>query len=182
MAFGAKMNKKQCIAGNTLINLEKLGGLIPANKETEEWILCFLLLCAFCAEPLDIVMEKYRQAAVLAVEILKEGSITNPEQAWNQAVTKIFPTSTSLKNKGCPKGAFLGLCNEGMVSGIPAGSYSKLTKNGEYAITAVKILRTNPFLVSQPALLWKNVAGNTKSENSQMDVVIGLWEANYIST
>lgn len=127
-------------------------------------------------------MEGYSRAAVLAVEALKSGLIADPVDAWRYATKKAFPSSDALQNKGCPKGAFLGLCNEGMVNGIPAGSYAKQSKNGDYAIAAVNFLRANRFLASQPELLWKKVVGKTKSENSQMDVVIGLWEANLIST
>ena len=127
-------------------------------------------------------MSKYNEAAILAVQLLKEGATPDPRDAWAQATKKIFPTSTNLQNKGCPKGAFLGLCNEGLIEGVPPGKYSSTSKNGKYAIDAINILRKNRFLSSQPNLLWKKVAGNTKSENHQMDVVVGLWEANFIST
>jgi hypothetical protein len=126
-------------------------------------------------------MNKYSEAAILAVQLLKGGSIADPPDAWVQATQKYFPTSTSLQNKGCPKGAFLGLCNKGMIEGLPPGKYSNPTKNGKYATDAIEILRKNRFLSSQPDLLWKKVAGKTKSENHQMDVVVGLWEANCIS-
>ena len=122
-------------------------------------------------------MSKYGDAAILAARLLKEGTATEPRDAWTQATKKVFPASTDLQNKGCPRGAFLGLCNEGFVVGVPQGDYSNPTKNGKYAVDAVNILRTNRFLSSQPNLLWKKVAGNTKSENHQMDVVVGLWEA-----
>ena len=32
------------------------------------------------------------------------------------AATEIFPMSVSLQKKGCPRGAFLGLCEDGLVS------------------------------------------------------------------
>ena len=56
------------------------------------------------------------------------------------------------------------------------------TPFGEYAIAAVEILKGNPFLTSQPEFLLKKAVGNTKTENGQMDVVIGLWEASLIRT
>ena len=106
--------------------------------------------------------------------------MTDPTDAWSTAARKIFPESSALEKKGCPKGAFLGLCKRGMVDGIPAGQYSGTSKNGDYAVAAVEILRTNRFLTSQPQMLWKKVAGNAKTENGQMAVVIGLWEADLI--
>jgi len=97
------------------------------------------------------------------------------------ATKKVFPASTSLQDKGCPKGAFLGLCSQGLIRGIEPGTYSKTTKNGEYAIRAVDILKRNRFLASQPEMLWKKIAG-TKTHNHQLDVVVGLWEADLIVT
>lgn len=39
----------------------------------------------------------------------------------------IFGESTS-QRKGCPKGVYLGLCEEGLVKGIPKGKYTKSKK------------------------------------------------------
>ena len=127
-------------------------------------------------------MAGYREAAVLAVELISNGNCPEPAAAWSQATSKLFPSSASLRDKGCPKGAFLGLCNGGLVVGVESDNNAKRSKNGNYAIDAVKVLRKNKFLASQPDLLWKKVAGNTKTHNHQMDVVIGLWEAGLIST
>ena len=123
----------------------------------------------------------YREAAVLAARLISSGECAKPEIAWNVAVRKVFPSSASLRNKGCPKGSFLGLCNAGLVAGVKPGDYVKTSKNGLYAIDAATVLQKNKFLVSQPKLLWKKVAGNTKTHNHQMDVVIALWEAEMIS-
>lgn len=54
-------------------------------------------------------MGKYGEAAVLAVHKYKETKTPNPDDAWKSAVKKIFPSSLDQQNKGCPKGAFLGL-------------------------------------------------------------------------
>lgn len=127
-------------------------------------------------------MSKYGEAAILATKLLKEGVVSDPRDAWAQATKKIFPTSADLQNKGCPRGAFLGLCTEGLIKGVPPGQYSNPSKNGKYAIDAVNVLKKNRFLSSQPGLLWKKVSGSTKSENHQMDVVVCLWDAKCIST
>ena len=127
-------------------------------------------------------MAGYRDAAVLEVELISSGNCAEPADAWNQATSKLFPSSASLREKGCPKGAFVGLCNEGIVVGVEPGNYAKSSKNGGYAIDAVKVLRKNKFLASQPELLWKKVAGNTKTQNHQIDIVTGLWEAGLIDT
>ena len=127
-------------------------------------------------------MSKYGEAAILAVELIESGKATDPEDGWKQAVRKVFPASQPLQRKGCPKGAFLGLCSQGLVQGIDAGPYGQPTKNGEYAVGAAEVLRANRFLCSQPALLWKKVAGPSKTENNQMEVVIALWQAGRIRT
>jgi len=39
--------------------------------------------------------------------------------------------------KGCPRGAFLELCEAGMIKGIASGKYTRSKRNKEYAIDAV---------------------------------------------
>ncbi len=119
----------------------------------------------------------YRGASVYAVELINSGE--EPIVAWKKATKKFFPASTNMQDKGCPKGAFLGLCNEGLIKGIPPGSYARATKNGCYAVKAVDILKQNRFLVSQLGMLWKKVAP-TISHNHQLEVVVGLWESDLI--
>jgi hypothetical protein len=125
-------------------------------------------------------MSKYGEASVIAAKLLAGGEVDDPANAWDEATKEVFHSSVSLQDKGCPRGAFLGLCNAGLIQGVSAGNYARASKNGEYALQAVEILKGNRFLASQPELLWKKVAGNTKTPNHQMDVVIGLWEAKRI--
>ena len=125
-------------------------------------------------------MGKYGEAAVQAVTLFREGAKTDIAEAWETAVARIFPGSTSLQDKGCPKSAFLGLCSDGVLVDIPAGDYCWSNKNKEYAIKAVDALKANRFLVNQPELLWRKVAGPSKSHNHQMDVVVALWNAGLV--
>lgn len=125
-------------------------------------------------------MANYRDAAVTKANLLTSGDFSDPADAWTQAAKKIFPNSASLRDKGCPKGAFLGLCNGGFIAGVEPRNYARGSKNGDYAIAAIEVLRQNKFIASQPDLLWKKVAGNTKTQNHQMDVVIGLWDSGLI--
>ncbi|MGN7083037.1 DUF6979 family protein, partial [Neisseria sp. P0001.S005] len=39
------------------------------------------------------------------------------EQAWTE-IAASFPIKESIRKKGCPKNAFLGLCRAGLVKGI----------------------------------------------------------------
>lgn len=126
-------------------------------------------------------MSQYGDVAKLAVELLEKGEADNPPEAWEKSAKKLLNT-VELQKKGCPKNSFLGLCNEGLIKGISTGNYSKPSKNGEYAVEAISILKANRFLASQPEMLWKKVAGKTKSPNHQMDVVVSLWESEKIIT
>lgn len=128
-------------------------------------------------------MQKYGEVAVLAVQKLQDGTFIDPRAAWDNAAKIIFPASPDLQTKGCPKNAFLGLCNNGLVSGVPAKQeFTEQNKNALYACKAIELLKQNKYLTTQPVLLWKKTVGNTKSSNSQMDVVISLWNANLIRT
>lgn len=121
--------------------------------------------------------------ALLAVRELQDGIFKDPNEAWDVAGKIIFPTSPDLQTKGCPKNAFVGLCNNNLVSSVSViQKNAKQNKNAIYACKAVEPLKQNKYLTTQPELLWEKVAGNTKSSNSQMDVVIALWSANLLRT
>jgi len=124
----------------------------------------------------------YAMAALAATKMVKDG--LEPPEAWRRAVALSCP-SLSSQVKPCPKGAFLGLCEEGLVSGVPAapaGSYTASQKNKDYAVRAVSILRRLPAgTVPNPATLWVNVLGGEwKQPNGQMEVVLALWTAGLI--
>ena len=55
---------------------------------------------------------------------------------WRRSI----PTSVSAQKKGCPRGAFLGLCEDGLVKGIPAGNYTVSKDNKAYAVRAAELL------------------------------------------
>ncbi|RLD02904.1 MAG: hypothetical protein DRI65_13990 [Chloroflexota bacterium] len=128
-------------------------------------------------------MNKYGQAAVQAARMLSIGSVSFPQDAWERATSEIFGKGTPSQKKGCPKGAFLGLCEEGYVKGVPPGNYTNSTKNKRYAIQAVNLLRKDPTLSNDPKSLWALVMqGEPKSHNSQMDVVVSLWMEGYLES
>ena len=126
-------------------------------------------------------MNKYGQAAIEAVSLSTSGSHILPRDAWDQVTTQIFGAGTAAQEKGCPRCAFLGLCEEGLIKGIPKGKYCKSVKNKQYALSALKYLQQDQNLSKQPSLLWKKVTeGEPKAHNSQMDVVIALWNAGLL--
>ena len=123
---------------------------------------------------------KYGSVAKEAVSISK-----NPIISWEEAVFKHFSFESS-RQKACPRNAFLGLCEAGLVKGIKAGVYLKSKNdnlNKKYAIAAVEKLKENPKLSKKE--LWDKVreklALGEKIHNSQMDVVLALWQSNLIN-
>jgi hypothetical protein len=110
---------------------------------------------------------RYGEAALIAVR-------------WESAMAKLYPTSPSARKKGCPRGAFLGLCEEGLVRGIPAGRYTSSKDNKEYAVRAAALLTEGKQNWSISSL-WRAVAIDLeKTHNSQMDVVLALWNNDLI--
>ncbi|MFC4321326.1 DUF6979 family protein [Litchfieldia salsa] len=128
-------------------------------------------------------MSKYSQAAIKAVQLVNTGVVESPIHAWERATSELFGPGSWGQKKGCPKNSFLGLCEEGLVENIPRGTYisRKNSKNKDYAIKAVNIVREQPNLLDDLTELWKQVTeGNGISYNYQLDVVKELIEKKYI--
>jgi hypothetical protein len=124
-------------------------------------------------------MAKYGDCAVHAA--MDASKCGDPVYAWKRAAASAFTESPSARVKGCPKSAFLGLCEEGLVVGVIPGKYTRSVENKSYALKAVALLRQNGELADDPARLWQEVIGNShKVENSQMEVVIALWRSMQI--
>ncbi|QXP65785.1 hypothetical protein [Polaribacter sp. AHE13PA] len=122
-------------------------------------------------------MNKYGQTAIKAVKNYKRSySIT---EVYIRAAKEIFETKSS-QEKGCPKGTFLGLCEAGLVKGIPKGTYTKSIKNKEYALQAIEILKWADNKTYTPKELWAELNLGDKRSNSQMDVVLALWNEGLI--
>ena len=125
-------------------------------------------------------MSKYGEVAIEASRLVVDG--LSPRVAWQNAVISVFPNSKSQQEKGCPRGAFLGLCEEGRIVGIPTGSYTRSRDNKKYALRAIEFLTQDPSLANDITALWKRIMnGHRKVHNSQMDVVVALWRRGLIS-
>ncbi|WP_407306136.1 DUF6979 family protein [Desulfosporosinus sp. SB140] len=126
-------------------------------------------------------MNKYGQAAILAVELIQSKLVDTPEAAWEKATIEIFGAGTSGQGKGCPRSTFLALCETGSVKGIAPGVYTNSKKNKGYAFRALELLEDELSLLNDSRVLWKKVLnGNEKKHNSQMDVVLALWNEGFI--
>jgi len=126
-------------------------------------------------------MNKYGQAAIKAVDLIESNRANTPESAWEMATIEIFGAGTSSQSKGCPRSTFLALCEIGKIKGIKSGVYTTARKNKEYAIKALELLVDNPSLSNDPKILWTKIQGGVeKKHNSQMDVVLALWDEGLI--
>jgi hypothetical protein len=122
---------------------------------------------------------RYGEAALIAVKQGPSADI-NPIVRWKNAMEKLYPTSPAARNKGCPRGAFLSLCEEGLVKGIPEGRYTSSRDNKDYAVRAAALLIEGKQGWSTSAL-WRAVTDEPeKVHNSQMDVVLALWNNDLI--
>ncbi|MGI4756370.1 MAG: DUF6979 family protein [Janthinobacterium lividum] len=123
---------------------------------------------------------KYGAAALLAAG---HGFAANadPEARWKSAMDRFYPTSETSRKKSSPRGAFLGLCEEGLVKDIPAGRYNASKDNKAYAVDAAALLKQG---LQRPTVtdLWRAVASPEQVHKSQMDVVLALWKNGLIVT
>lgn len=124
-------------------------------------------------------MNKYAQVAINTVNFTNKNG-GNPMLIWLKEADYIFGEHKSSAMKGCPRAAFLGLCEAGLVKGIPCGNYTKSKKNKEYAIEAVEILKENSADNLTSKELWSRITHNEKTHNSQMDIVYELFKRGYI--
>ena len=107
-------------------------------------------------------MSKYGDTAILAVQLLNDEEVADPSEAWKIAAKKIFPASKDLQDKGCPRGAFLGLCSKGLINGVESGDYGKRSKNGDYAIRAVETLKKIVLLLLSQTFFGRRLRVNQK--------------------
>jgi hypothetical protein len=124
---------------------------------------------------------KYGQAALKAVELFQSGEYGSPTDAWDRAASELFVKSAAGRRKGCPRNTFLGLCEEGLIKGIPADTYTSSKRNKAYALEGLTLLRNGSGMCSTSVELWRAVTkGKHKAYNQQMVVVLSLWNNGLI--
>lgn len=132
-------------------------------------------------------MGKYGKVARRATELLRDGH-GNAEDAWREVAEEIFAGAPASQCKTCPREAFLGLCQAGLLAGVPSSRCGRTTsgRNRRYATVAVELLRADPGLANENKVeLWKRVLQMSqedlnKKPNAQMDVVLTLWAEELI--
>ncbi len=132
---------------------------------------------------MDIAMGKYGMAAEIAARLLANAkpSALSPKAAWDTAVARVFPESSSSQKKGCPQDSFLALCGMGVVKNVAPGSYTRSIKNKAYVERALDALRKRPALAADEKILWQIATSRAdKSPNHQMDVVTTLFRQGFV--
>ena len=122
-------------------------------------------------------MGQYGDAAVVAIQCYLLGKTRTLREAWTFGISRQTDSDSSSK-KGCPKDAFLGLCEAGVIKGIPPGKYGghRHNLNGRYAVDAYEILQSEPKLANDKRALWSRIPEpRAKNENGQLDVVLALF-------
>ncbi|WP_300603875.1 hypothetical protein [Niabella sp.] len=123
----------------------------------------------------------YGVAALCAACRLSNNKSSNPVAAWEEATLQLFGEGAAQK-KGCPKAAFLGLCEEGLISGVPRGSYTNSSKNKRYAIRMVSWLKTHPALPVPVDEMWAYATEHSGIRpNGQTSVVVALFINGYLN-
>lgn len=127
-------------------------------------------------------MNKYAQIAINVVKRIDSDNSINPKIAWEIEANNMFGEGRASAKKVCPKNAFLGLCEEGLIKGIPKGIY--ITKpnnlNKEYALEGYRYLKNNNSDIT-PRELWRKIGMEKKSYNSQMDILCELFKLGLIN-
>lgn len=122
-------------------------------------------------------MNKY---AKIAIECIENFQVSHSiKETWLKYAKKNCKTKSS-QEKGCPRNTFLGLCEEGLVKGVPKGNYTNSVKNKEYALKAIEILKWQKTTTFSQKELWEKLVLGEKKHNSQMDVVLALWKNDLI--
>jgi len=126
-------------------------------------------------------MSKYGLVAVVAVRRIQELG-EDPLSAWQRAAAEIITESKSSRDKGCPRGAFLGLCEEGLVKGVLAGNYTKSRWNKKYALRTYSIINRDISLAGDVNSLWDEVVSDRPiGHNGQADVVVELYNNDLLT-
>lgn len=128
-------------------------------------------------------MNKYVKVALEVAEELQ--SMEKEEQKkidlgdlWKEKCKENEFKEASIK-KGCPRLAFIGLCEKNLIKDIEIKNSDKESLNKNYAVEAVKVLKNNKKNYTSKEL-WEEIGNKDKKHNSQMDIVLALWEKGMI--
>lgn len=128
-------------------------------------------------------MNKYAKIAIEVAEELQ--SMKKEEQKkidlgdlWKEKCKENEFKEASIK-KVCPRLAFIGLCENNLIKGIEIKNSNKESLNKNYVIEAVKVLKNDERNYTSKEL-WEEIGNKDKKHNSQMNIVLALWEKGMV--
>lgn len=112
-----------------------------------------------------------------------------PQEAWTAALGAEY-SGRQLQNQlrhTCPKWAFSGLCQDGELVGVAAGSAPMAVEreSARYAREVLTVLRREPALAADKPELKRRVFGQRgedgyRTPNDEVEVVLALWGSGLI--
>lgn len=128
-------------------------------------------------------MNKYAKVAIEVAEELQSMKKEKQEEInlgdlWKEKCEENEFKEASIK-KVCPRLAFIGLCENNLIKGIEIKNSDKESLNKNYAVEAVKVLKNDKRNYTSKEL-WEEIGNKDKKHNSQMNIVLVLWEKEMI--
>lgn len=123
-------------------------------------------------------MTKYAQIAINVINKIKNDNKLNPAIEWEKECNLMFGKGTSSASKSCPQETFLGLCDEGLIYGIPQGKYtSEISElNKRYALKGYEYIKNNTDKQLTQKAIWKAIGNEELAHNGQMSILIELYK------
>ncbi|PYE55303.1 DUF6979 family protein [Deinococcus yavapaiensis] len=121
-------------------------------------------------------MTVFEEITTKAVQYLQQG--WEPAQAWSKAADDV-ECAPSVRSKGCPRSAFVGLAQAGYIRGYqPQRVAASLSQNASYCVTGARILADKPALGNNRFQLWNAIREqegvDRQSQNGVVDVLLAL--------
>ncbi|CRY55648.1 Uncharacterised protein [Yersinia intermedia] len=122
-------------------------------------------------------MTKYTEAALIVVKRCQANDSLNVMVTWQSVIREL-----KAYDEACPRSAFIGLCEEGLVKGIPAGSYGlrENNKNKGYAVAAANLILSGHELDHK--VIWRKVTDSNIVPHDQVNIVIALHNAQFLQS
>lgn len=112
-----------------------------------------------------------------------------PPDAWKEALRAVY-SGRQLQNQlqhTCPKWAFSGLCQDGELTGVPAGRapVALERESARYAREVLRALREEPGLAADKPMLKRRIFGKQgedgyRTPNDEVEVVLALWDSGLV--
>ncbi len=114
-------------------------------------------------------MTKYAKAAITTAKRCQGSAKPNIKAEWLKVIQEL-----KAYDEGCPRCAFIGLCEEGMVVGIPRDNYGLQAgnKNKHYAVAAARLILDGHY--PDQKAIWHKVTDKRIQPHEQVGIVIAL--------